>query len=479
MIEYALWILAGTLYGTIIGVIPVAGATIGLLAVFGMTDSFLADPYLGVVFMTAFLGAVSSSDSFTSILTGIPGSGSTAASIIDGYPMAKQGQGGRAIGIALMDSTVNGVFWGLLAFGLMPLYGKLILVFGIPEFAALMFLSLACVGFITVKNPWLSVVSILLGLFLGLIGQDPATGAHRLTFDWEYLAAGIQIVPIIAGIFAVPEILDCLRGRISKPPPITNYSKQLVQGFADCWRCRKDMIRGGVIGFFTGILPGVGGSAGDMMAYGATVAKNPDEKFGNGNPRGLIGCEGANNAQKPASLIPTILFGIPGAPFAALMMAICVMLGLELGTPALLEDQKFIWSVGAGFLISTVLSFFICLFIAKWVVKILEIPNWIYASIIASIVVWSSMQYSGTANDLYILVICGIIGVIAKEIGLSRPAILLAYVVAEKFENYTQQSLTLYNWIEILSRPLTLVLLALSLVIVINSIRKYKGITFN
>ena len=479
MIEYALWILAGTLYGTIIGVIPVAGATIGLLAVFGMTDSFLADPYLGVVFMTSFLGAVSSSDSFTSILTGIPGSGSTAASIIDGYPMARQGQGGRAIGIALMDSTVNGVFWGLLAFGLMPLYGKLILVFGIPEFAALMFLSLACVGFITVKNPWLSVVSILLGLFLGLIGQDPATGAHRLTFDWEYLAAGIQIVPIIAGIFAVPEILDCLRGRISKPPPITNYSKQLVQGFADCWRCRKDMIRGGVIGFFTGILPGVGGSAGDMMAYGATVAKNPDEKFGNGNPRGLIGCEGANNAQKPASLIPTILFGIPGAPFAALMMAICVMLGLELGTPALLEDQKFIWSVGAGFLISTVLSFFICLFIAKWVVKILEIPNWIYASIIASIVVWSSMQYSGTANDLYILVICGIIGVIAKEIGLSRPAILLAYVVAEKFENYTQQSLTLYNWIEILSRPLTLVLLALSLVIVINSIRKYKGITFN
>lgn len=479
MIEYALWILAGTIYGTIIGVIPVAGATIGLLAVFGMTDSFLADPYLGVVFMTAFLGAVSSSDSFTSILTGIPGSGSTAASIIDGYPMARQGQGGRAIGIALMDSTVNGVFWGLLAFGLMPLYGKLILVFGIPEFAALMFLSLACVGFITVKNPWLSVVSILLGLLLGLIGQDPATGAHRLTFGWDYLAAGIQIVPIIAGIFAVPEIIDCLRGRISKPPPITDYSKQLVQGFKDCWHCRKDMIRGGVIGFFTGLLPGVGGSAGDMMAYGATVAKNPDEKFGNGNPRGLIGCEGANNAQKPASLIPTILFGIPGAPFAALMMAICVMLGLELGTPSLLEDQKFIWSVGAGFLISTVLSFFICLIIAKWVVKILEIPNWIYAAIIASIVVWSSMQYSGTANDLYILIVCGIIGVIAKEIGLSRPAILLAYVVAEKFENYTQQSLTLYTWGEVLSRPLTLILLILSLMIVVNSIRKYKGITYN
>lgn len=479
MIEYFVWILLGTIYGTVIGVIPVAGATIGLLAVFGMIDSFLANPYLGVVFMTAFLGSVSSSDSFTSILTGIPGSGSTAASIIDGYPMARQGQGARAVGIAIMDSTLNGLFWGALAFGLMPLYGKLILVFGIPEFAALMLLSLACVGFITTKNPLLSIVSITLGLFLGLIGQDPGTGAHRFTFGWDYLAAGIQIVPIIAGLFAVPEIVDCLKGKTIKPPPLNDYWNQLFQGFRDCWRCRRDMIRGGVIGFVTGMLPGVGGSAGDMMAYGATVAKNPQEKFGEGNPRGLIGCEGANNAQKPASLIPTILFGIPGAPFAALMMAVCMMLGLELGTSTLLEDQKFIWSVAGGFLISTILSFFICIFIAKWVVKILEIPNWIYAFLIGSIVLWSSMQYTGTINDFYILILCSIVGIFSKKIGLSRPAILLAYIVAEKFENYTQQSFTLYTWSEILSRPLTVALLIISTFLIINSIRKFKGINYN
>lgn len=477
--EYVVWLALGTVYGTVVGVVPIAGATIGLLVVFGMIDMFLANPYLGVVFMTSFLGAVSSSDSFTSILTGIPGSGSTAASIIDGYPMAQRGEAGRAIGAALMDSLVNGVFWGLLAFGLMPFYGMLILSFGIPEFAALMFVSLACVGFVTVKNPWLSVASLAVGLLLGLIGQNPGTGAHRFTFGWEYLAAGIQMVPIIAGLFAVPEIIEAFRNRTAKSHPIENYRSQLTQGFWDCWQNWRDMMRGGAIGFFTGILPGIGGSAGDMMAYGATVAKHKNETFGNGNIKGLIGCEGANNAQKPASLIPTVLFGIPGAPFAAIMMAVCTTLGLEMGTASLLTDQKFIWALGAGFIFSTILGFVICIFITKYVVKILEIPSWIYALLISAVVVWSSFQYSGTINDLYVLIICGIIGVVAKHTGMSRPAILLAYVVAERLENYTQQAFTLYTLGEIVSRPVVAVLLILSVLILAYSVKQYKGISYN
>lgn len=477
--EYVVWLALGTVYGTIVGVVPIAGATIGLLVVFGMIDMFLANPYLGVVFMTSFLGAVSSSDSFTSILTGIPGSGSTAASIIDGYPMARRGDAGRAIGAALMDSFVNGIFWGLLAFGLMPFYGMLILSFGIPEFAALMFVSLACVGFITVRNPWLSIASLAVGVFLGLIGQDPGTGAHRFTFGWEYLAAGIQMIPMIAGLFAVPEIIEAVRNRTPTPPPIVNYWGQLRQGFGDCWQNWRDMMRGGAIGFFTGILPGIGGSAGDMMAYGATVARHKTETFGNGNVKGLIGCEGANNAQKPASLIPTVLFGIPGAPFAAIMLAICTSLGLEMGTATLLADQQFIWALGGGFIASTVLGFVICVFMAQYVVKILEIPSWIYALLISAVVIWSSFQYSGTINDLYILIICGVIGVVAKYTGMSRPAILLAYVVAEKLENYTQQAFTLYTLGEIVSRPVVAVLLILSVLIVAYSIRRYQGISYN
>jgi putative tricarboxylic transport membrane protein len=174
-----------------------------------------------------------------------------------------------------------------------------------------------------------------------------------------------------------------------------------------------------------------------------------------------------------------VLFGIPGAPFAAIMMAVCMSLGLELGTASLLADQKFILSLGVGFIASTILGFIICIFIAKWVVKILQIPSWIYAALISFIVVWSSFQYSGTINDLYILIICGIIGFVAKKTGMSRPAILLAYVVAEKFENYSQQALTLYSVTEILTRPIVLTLLILSMLIIAYSIKKYKGISYN
>lgn len=480
MFEYVFWCVAGALFGTIVGVIPMAGATIGLLMVFSFADQFLANPYLGVVFMTALIAATGTSDSFTSILTGIPGSNTSAASIIDGYPMAKNGQGGRAIGIAILDSTVNGLFWGALAFGLMPFYSGVILYFGIPEFAAFMALSLAAVGFITTRNVWLSVASLALGLFVGMIGQDPATGAHRYTFGWDYLAAGVQIIPVIAGLFAAPALWDGLTKRSNRVQPVTDYWQQVFQGFKDVWTYRRDVARGGVIGFVTGLLPGVGGSVGDLIAYGATVAKHPNEKFGNGNPRGLLGCEGANNAQKPASLIPTLLFGIPAAPFAVMMMAICLTLGLELGSPHLLQDDVFVKSMALAFMVSTILTFFVCLFTAKIIVWVLRTPYWIYAIGIGSVCVWSAWQYSGTVNDLYILAICSVIGVASVKIGLSRPAILIAYILGPKLENYTQQMMMLYTWPEVFSRPLFSFLIFSAVALIgWSMLRKNKGIDYS
>lgn len=477
--EYVLWCLLGTVYGIVIGVIPMAGATTGLLTVFGLAPFFLSDPYLGIVFMTSLIAATSTADSFTSILTGIPGANTTAASIIDGYPMAKRGEAGRAIGIALMDSTVNGLFWGAVAFGLMPFYSKLVLAFGIPEFMAFMILSLACVGFVASRNPVLSVLSIALGIFIGLIGQDPGTGAHRLTFGWEYLAAGVNMIPLIAGLFAVPELVNGFRNPHRQIMPITDYWPQLQQGFRDCWQHRSDMMRGGVIGFVTGLLPGIGGTIGDIMAYGATVARHKTEKFGNGNIKGLLGCEGANNAQKPASLVPTVLFGIPGAPFAAIMMAVCMYFGLELGTPELLEDSDFVWSLGASFLAATALCFVICIFTTRWIVRILELPYWFYAGVIMTVIVWSCLQYSGTWNDIYILAICSVLGLVCHRFKFSRPAILVAYILAEKLENYSQQALTLYSWSDLLGRPVFTVLIFVSVLVISWSLlRSNRGIDY-
>lgn len=478
--EYIVWCLIGTMYGMLIGVIPMAGATTGLLTVFALSPYFLADPYVGIVFLVSLIASSSTGDSFTSILTGIPGSNTTAASVIDGYQMAQQGQAGRALGIAIMDSTINGLLWGILAFAFMPFYAKLIMFFGIPEFAGFMVLALACVGFITSKNVWLSILAIALGCCLGLIGQNPATGVPRLTGGWDYLTAGIQIIPLIAGLFGIPELIDGFKSRVTKPVIVVDYWNQLRQGFRDCFDNWRDMLRGGFIGFATGLLPGIGGTIGDIMAYGATVAKHPTEKFGNGNPKGLLGCEGANNSQKASSLIPTVLFGIPAAPFAAVMMAICVYFGIELGTPQLLNDTNFFWALGGAFIASTVLAFFISIFTTRFIVWLLQVPYWIYAALIFSVIVWSCLEYTGTINDLYILGICGLIGIICKYVEISRPAVMVSFILIEKLENYSQQMLTLYTPGELFSRPIFTVLIISAIIIFSYSILKpNRGLSYH
>jgi putative tricarboxylic transport membrane protein len=322
--------------------------------------------------------------------------------------------------------------------------------------------------------------AIVLGSFLGLIGQDPGTGITRYTFGWEYLGAGIQLIPLIAGLFGIPEVLEGFKKKHTRPAPITDYWAQLFQGFRDCRTHWRDVMRGGFIGFFTGLMPGIGGTIGDIMAYGATVAKHPTEKFGNGNIKGLMGCEGANNAQKASSLVPAVLFGIPGAPFAAVMMAICVYFGMELGTPQVLNDHAFYWALGGAFIASTVLAFVIAMFTTQIVVKLLEIPYWIYASIIIGVIVWSCMEYTGTVNDLYILALCGALGLACKHFKISRPAVMVAFILIEKLENYTQQTLTLYQPQDLLSRPIFMTLMVIAVGIFVYSLtRPNRGLEYH
>ena len=479
MIAYLLWILAGSLYGLLIGVIPIAGVTTALITVFGFAPYFLSDPYAGIVFLTSIIAACAAADSYTSILTGIPGASTTAACVIDGYPMTQQGQAGRAMGIAIFDSTVNGVLYGTLAFLLLPYYGKIILWFGTPEFAGFMLMSLACVGFVASRNPYKSIVAIALGLFIGIMGQDPATGAFRYTFGWEYLGAGVQMIALISGLFGIPELLWGLRTKHQRPPVFDQYWQQLRDGMRDCIQYKKDMMRGGFIGFVTGLLPGVGGAIGDFLAYGSTVARHPDKKFGAGNPLGLLGCEGANSAQKVSSMLPTVLFGIPAAPFAAIMMALCIYFGVELGTPTLIYDTDFVLSLAAGFVGGSIVVGVVSVVFMRYIVKILEIPYWIYATIILAVIVWANMQYTGGWQDLMMLTLCGLLGIACKYYDISRPALLVTYVVAERLEAYIIQTNQLYTWDQLITRPLFMLTVAVAIWIVYKSIaNKNTGLNY-
>jgi len=476
--EFLLWITLGSLYGMLVGVIPIAGVTTALITVFSFADYFAATPYLGLAFVTSIVAACAAADSYTSILTGIPGASTTAACVIDGYPMSTQGQAARAMGIAITDSLIAGVLWGLLAFAMLPIYGKIILYFGVPELMAFMMLAVACVGFVVSKSAWKSVLAIIIGIFLGLVGQDPATGLDRYTFGWEYIAAGVGMIPLISGLFGIPELIWGWKTRGERNITITNYWDGVKQGAIDCVRWWKDSFRGGLIGFITGLIPGVGGAVGDFLAYGSTVARHPNEQFGNGNPRGLVGCEGANAAQKVSSMIPTVLFGVPAAPFAAIVMALAMFFGMELGSPYLLDDPAFVQSMLIGFIGGSILVAIFSLFMMRLIVKILSVPFWVYATVILAVIVYANYQYTGTLNDMMILLLCSALGIAAKYWEISRPAILVCFVIAERLESYTIQTFQLYGFEDLITRPIFVTIMILSIALIMRNLITRKGLNY-
>ena len=316
--EYIFWLLAGTLYGFTFGIIPVAGAATGLITIFSFLDVFRADPYTLVVFTTALVVSSTIGDSFSSVVMNIPGASGSAATMVDGFPMAQRGEAGRALSASIVTSSVNGLIWGVLVFMFLPLYAVLVLKFGMPEMLMFLILAFSSVCFINSEYWFRGIIALCIGTFLGLVGLDPITGSARWTGGWDYIANGIQLVPILAGILAFPELVEAYR----KPHEVAklenkNPWQQIWQGFVDSWQHKWDGLRGGAIGAFVGVIPGIGGSIADWLAYGQTVALNKNEKipFGEGNIKGIVGSEGANNAQKATSYVPTILFGVPGAPF--------------------------------------------------------------------------------------------------------------------------------------------------------------------
>ena len=452
---YAL--VAGTLYGLLIGIIPSAGATTGLVALFGFISYFVDQPYLGVIFCMAVVAASTTGDTYTGVLLGIPGANSAAATMVDGFPLAQKGQATYAITAAVTTSTVNGLLWGTLTFALLPWYTNLLMILGIPELWAFTMLALATVGFVSSRWWVRSLLAIAIGIGLGFIGTDPATNADRYTLGWDYLGNGIQLMPFVAGLFAIPELVDGLKRRLATTDSVDQFG-QTVAGVRAVWANKFDALRGGFIGAFIGLLPGLGGAMADWMAYGSTVAAHPNDKFGDGNIKGVIGPEGANNAQKATSMIPTVLFGIPGAPFAAVIMALFMYLGFELGTPDLAYDERFFDSLTFGFMWATVLVGVLCLVFTRHISAITRVPYRYYFPLLLVFITWACVQYTGGWEDYFILAVCSALGILCKRYKFSRPGMVIGFILAERVEALTLQMTALYSVETLIQRPIFVIL---------------------
>ena len=475
MIEMIAALLGGVLYGLIIGIIPAAGATTGLVALFGFISYFVHDPYLGVIFLMAVVAASTTGDSFTAILLGIPGANSAAATMVDGFPLAQQGRASYAISAAVTTSTVNGLLWGCLVFLLLPWYTNLLMILGVPELWAFTVLALATVGFVSTRFWFRSLCAIAIGIFLGMVGVDPTNNEPRFTLDWFYLEDGIQLIPVVAGLFAIPELVS---GLFQRTQTAAVVKSEVVEGMRAFWKNRWLGLRGGFIGAFIGLLPGLGGAMADWMAYGSAVAANPNERFGNGNIKGIIGPEGANNAQKATSMIPTVLFGIPGASFAAVLMSLFMYLNFELGTPDIAEDTEFFTSMTFGFLGATVIVALLCILLIKPISYVTSVPYWYYFPILLALIVWTSLQYTGGWEDLTMLVVFSFLGFACRHYKFSRPALLIGFILSEKVEKLSIQMLSLYEVDNLITRPIFVILVLCILGIFTYSLIKKGNIDY-
>jgi len=470
-------LLAGTFYGLIIGILPGAGATTGLIFVFSFITLF-PDPYLAVIFVMAVVAASTTGDTYTGVLLGIPGANSAAATMIDGFPLALQGKATYAISAAVTTSTLNGLLWGSLTFFFLPYYTQLIMIFGVPELWAFTMLAMVCVTFVTNKFWFRSMIALCIGLGVGLIGVDPSTNADRWTGGWEYLGDGVQLMPLVAGLFAIPELLDGLKQRANTAMPELANGVQTKQGILAVWNNKWDALRGGFIGAFIGLLPGLGGAVADWMAYSSTVASHPKDTFGNGNIKGVIGPEGANNAQKATSMIPTVLFGIPGASFAAIVIGLFAYLDFELGTLELAQDTKFFDSMLYGFMFATVLVGAICLLTTPIIARIAQIPYKYYFPVLLGFIVLACVQYTGGWEDYFILALCSVVGLLAKRYKFSRPALLFAFILSDRIEALTVQMSGLYTVEKLLDRNIFLVLVVITVITLVWGLTNKRKIDY-
>ncbi len=456
------YLCLGVFIGIWLGAVPGLGGIIGLIVLLPFT--FNMEPVAAIALLLGMFAVVTTSDTIPSIMLGVPGTGASAATILDGYPLAKQGHAARAFGAAFMVSGLGGVF-GALMLGLsLPLVKPIILAFGSPELFMLGILGLTMVSSISGNSIFKGLIAAMMGLLLTMVGYAEAVSIPRYWFGLDYLLDGVSLVPVALGLFAIPELLELATKDVSisrvpkeqaKGGGILDGMKNVVQHWWLALKCSA-------IGAYVGMLPGLGGEIVGWAAYGHSVQSAKDKsQFGNGDIRGVIAPEAANNAMKGGSLIPTLGFGIPGNIGAAILLGALTIQGIRPGPEMLVEKVHITFSVVWTIAIANVLAAALLLFWSKQIAKVAYIRGHLIVPGSLLFVLMGAWMGSASMGDWVTCLLMGVIGFIMKHGGWPRPPLLLAMVLGPLLENSFQLSVQTYDNFVWFLRPVVLVIIAL------------------
>ncbi len=461
-----LGIALGLYFGAVPGLSGLSGMAILLPFTFGL------EPASAFAFLMGMYAVTTTSDSIASIMIGVPGTAASQATVLDGYPMTQRGEGARALGAAFTCSAIGGLL-GALFMGLsIPLVQPLVLSFAMPEFFMLALLGLTMVGALSGRSIVKGVLCACLGVLVATIGYAQQMSIPRYWFGSIYLLDGLALVPVVLGLFAIPEVVTLATsgGTIARKSS-PNAGSGLFDGIRDVVRHRWLVLRSSFIGIYIGILPALGAALADWVAYGHAVQSAKDKsQFGRGDIRGVIAPESANNAVKGGALVPTVAFGIPGSPALAVLLGAFMIQGLSPGPQMLTSQLPLTYGLMWMLAIANVIAALLLLVAAQQIQKVAFVNGaWLVPAIVIFVLMgaWSG----GRMGDWYTLLVFGAIGVVLKNLDWPRAPFVLGFILGPIMENSLHISIRAYG-VEWMTRPIVLVLLALIVLTVIFSVRR-------
>lgn len=480
------YLVMGVCMGLAIGVFPglggIAGLSLLLPFMFGM------DPVLGLALMIGMIAVIPTSDTFASVLMGIPGSSASQATVLDGFPMAKKGQAARALSAAFASSLFGGLVGAAFLTVFILVARPIVLMFKSPELLMVSVFGLSMVGILAGRIAIKGVVAAGLGLLVGTIGQAPFNGELRMsTYDTPYLMDGFKLVIVGLGIFAIPEVVSLLR-QDKAISDRQSLGGGWADGVRDWWQNKWLSMRCSLIGVTVGVIPGLGGSVVDWIAYGHTIQTAKDKSnFGSGDVRGVIGPESSNNAKEGGGLVPTLLFGIPGSGSMAIFIGALALLGsgIDVGPMLLEQNLDFTYSIVWLLALANVVGTVLCIALSGSIAKLTTIRFALLAPFIFMVIAFAAFQSGQNLMDLVALFAIGFLGILMRRFDWSRPAFLIGFVLSNPVENYSNNANQIANirfrsgmdeGLAYLFSPIVLILLVLTVLSVVVGLRQAKHI---
>ncbi|MEX2535244.1 MAG: tripartite tricarboxylate transporter permease [Trueperaceae bacterium] len=478
-----LFLFIGAVVGMIVGVFPGLGPSAGIAILLPIT--FGMDTTQAVVMLAAIYYAAMYGGTLTSILLNVPGESATVAATFDGYPLAKQGRAGPALVMQAVASFAGGTVGVVMISLLAPLFSRVARSFGPPEFFMLVLMGLLALV-IMVGSSWrYGVISGLIGFALATVGVDLVTGAQRYTFGSAELIGGVDFIPIAIGLFGLGEILWSLHEGVHKSASGTiqyRAEENFWPSALDWIETRWTLLRGSVLGFVVGVIPGAGATIASLMAYSVekSMSKTP-EKFGHGSMPGLVAPESANNAASAGAMIPLLTLGIPGSASTAVLLGAFLLWGLRPGPLLMTQNPEFAWGLIASMYLGNMMLVALSIFAIPVFVAMLRVPYRVLAPVVVLLSVVGTYTVNGSIVETWLVVIAGVVGYFMKRFGYSPAVLVVALVLGPLAEDTLRQTLTISqgSFLIFLQRPvaLTLGVITVALVVLMLFMRRFQNST--